>query len=251
MSVTDQFHLTGAWNFRDVGPLRTDDGREIKPGILYRSSELCSLDAEGQARLRELSITDVIDLRSQNEIAWNGRDALPHDVTLHIASVHDDEQHSAPHEPDRVLTPQLAEAALEHAYSRFPLLPTGQRALAYAIRVVAEAPGGVLVHCAAGKDRAGWMVAALLRTVGVRSSDILADYLRSNDAVEPLRRHVISRNGDISQIPDKVLGVHHDFLAASWRAVDEQYGSFDGYLAQIGVDTPMITALRTRLLASY
>ncbi len=248
MAVVDQYHLSGAWNFRDVGALRTGDGRAIRRGVLYRSSELCALDADGQHNLRELAITDVIDLRSQSEIAWNGPDVLPPGVRLHVASVHDDAQQHAPHEPERVLTAELFEAALEHAYSRFPLLTTGQHALAYTIRTVSEASGGVLIHCAAGKDRAGWIVAALLRAAGVRPSDILADYLRSNDAVEHLRRHVIARGGDLSQVSDKILGVHDDFLAASWRTVDEQYGSFDAYLGQIGVDAPTIAALRARLL---
>lgn len=248
MAVVDQYHLSGAWNFRDVGALRTDDGRKIRPGVLYRSSELCALDADGQRNLQSLAITDVIDLRSEREIAWNGRDVLPPGVTLHIASVHDDAQQTAPHEPERVVTPELFEAALEHAYSRFPLLSTGQQALAYAVRVVSEAPGGVLIHCAAGKDRAGWIVAALLRAAGVCESDILADYLRSNDAVEHLRKHVISRNGDLSQVSDKILGVHDDFIAASWRAVDEQYVNFDAYLTQIGVDEALLNTLRGRLL---
>lgn len=248
MPAVDQYHLSGAWNFRDVGALRTDDGRAVRPGVLYRSSELCSLDDDGRENLRALSITDVVDLRSQSEIAWNGRDVLPPGVRLHIASVHEDEEQSAPHEPQQVLTPQLLEGALEHAYSRFPLLPTGQRALAYTIRVVAEVSGGVLIHCAAGKDRAGWIIAALLRAAGVRESDVLADYLRSNESVEPLRERVISRNGDLSQFSDKVLGVHDDFLAASWRSVDDQYGSFDAYLGEIGVDATLLGALRGRLL---
>lgn len=248
VAVVNQYHLSGAWNFRDVGALRTNGGRAVRPGVLYRSSELCGLDAAGQKNLHELGITDVIDLRSESEIAWNGHDVLPPGVTLHAASVHDDGQQNAPHEPARVVTPELFEAALEYAYSRFPLLPTGQRALAYTIRVVSEAPGGVLIHCAAGKDRAGWIVAALLRAGGIAEADILADYLRSNEAVEPLRRHVIARNGDLSQLSDKILGVHGDFIAASWRTVDEQFGSFDAYLRQIGVDAPAVAALRARLL---
>jgi protein-tyrosine phosphatase len=248
VAVVDQYHLSGAWNFRDVGALRTGDGRAIRPGVLYRSSELCALDDAGQNNLRALGITDVIDLRSDSEIAWNGPDVLPAGVTLHVASVHDDGQQNAPHEPGRAVTPELFEAALEYAYSRFPLLPTGQRALAYTIGVVSEAPGGVLIHCAAGKDRAGWIVAALLRAAGILEADILADYLRSNESVEPLRKHVIARNGDLSQLSDKILGVHGDFIAASWRTVDEQFGSFDAYLSQIGVDAPSVAALRARLL---
>lgn len=247
--TVDQFHLSGAWNFRDVGGLTTDDGRTILPGILFRSSELCALDADGQRTLLELGVTDVIDLRSPDEVAYNRPDALPSGVQLHSAPVKDHErQEHAPHEQPRVLTPELAEVLLEYAYTRFPVLDNGQTALARAIEIVANSAGGVLIHCAAGKDRAGWIVAAVLRAAGVSEADILTDYLRSNDGIEPLRQVVIARNGDLTQISDKVLGVHEDFLHGAWRAVDEKYGSFEEYLATIGVDEELVVRLRVRLL---
>ena len=59
---------------------------------------------------------------------------------------------------------------------------------------------------------------------------------------------MIARNGDLSRFSDKILGVHGDFIAASWRTVDEQFGSFDAYLSQIGIDAPRVAALRARLL---
>lgn len=247
--VFSQFHLAGAWNFRDLGGLRTDDGREIRPGILFRSSELCALDDDGQRALLDLGVTDVVDLRAKDEVAYNRPDALPDGVLLHSTPVHDHvRQRSAPHEQPRVLTPELSEALLEHAYTRFPVLETGQQALLNAIQLVADAPGAVLIHCAAGKDRAGWIVSALLRVAGISESDILADYLRSNDAIEPLRNVVIARNGDLSQISDKVLGVHEDFIAAAWRRVDEEFGGFDNYLDKLSVDEDLIARLRARLL---
>ncbi|MCE5291263.1 MAG: tyrosine-protein phosphatase [Nocardiaceae bacterium] len=247
--TVDQFHLSGAWNFRDVGGLKTDDGRTIQPGILFRSSELCALDADGQRTLTGLAVSDVIDLRSADEVAYNGPDALPAGVHGHSAPVKDHErQEHAPHEQPRVLTPELAEVLLEYAYTRFPLLENGQKALAHAIELIANSTGGVLIHCAAGKDRAGWIVAAVLRAAGVSDADILADYLRSNDAIEPLRQVVIARNGDLTQISDKVLGVHEDFLHGAWRAVDEKYGSFEEYLAMIGVGEELLGRLRARLL---
>ena len=80
---------------------------------------------------------------------------------------------------------------LENAYTRFPVLEGGQIALAHAIRLVADTTGGVLIHCTAGKDRAGWITAALLRA-GVSDADVLADYLRSNEAIPPLRAIVVA-----------------------------------------------------------
>lgn len=43
---------------------------------------------------------------------------------------------------------------------------------------IADAPGGVLLHCAAGRDRTGVVTAALLETAGVEREAILGDYVR-------------------------------------------------------------------------
>ncbi len=170
--IVDQFRLSGAWNFRDLGGLWTDEGRAIKPGVLFRSSELCALDDGGRRTLLDLGVTDVVDLRGAHEVAYNGPDALPEGVALHAVPVHDrGNDDTAPHEQPQKLTPDIAEAALEYAYTRFPALEGGQIALAHAIRLVADSTGGVLIHCAAGKDRAGWITAALLRAAGVSDAE--------------------------------------------------------------------------------
>ena len=191
----------------------------------------------------------AFDLRAELEVAYNGPDALPAGVTLHATPVHDEgNRAAAPHEQPKELTKEIVDAALEHAYSRFPTLDGAQTALAYAIRLVADSTGGVLIHCAAGKDRAGWIIAALLRAAGIADADILADYLRSNDAIEHLRAIVISRNGDLTHVSDKVLGVDDDFIRAAWRVVDTDFGGFDNYLDMIGVDDLLLARLRSRLL---
>ena len=56
--------LQGAWNFRDVA----DSTGVLRPGRLFRSSELSRLDDGGRDELRRLGITDVADLRSPREV---------------------------------------------------------------------------------------------------------------------------------------------------------------------------------------
>ena len=58
---------------------------------------------------------------------------------------------------------------------------------ARAIEVIADAPpGGVVVHCYAGKDRTGLTCGMLLRLVGVGMDDIAADYGVSGENIRPL-----------------------------------------------------------------
>ena len=91
--------LPGAWNFRDVA----DGASGLRPGRLFRSSELSRLDDDGQATLRQLGITDVADLRASREVARRGPGRVPNGVEVHLLplpDLADDETggDAAPHE---------------------------------------------------------------------------------------------------------------------------------------------------------
>src|ERR1700738_2844613 len=72
--------LAGAWNFRDVAAATAG----LRPGRLYRSSELSSLDDQGRTTLRRLGITDVADLRSTREVNRRGPGQVPDGVEVHL-----------------------------------------------------------------------------------------------------------------------------------------------------------------------
>jgi protein-tyrosine phosphatase len=258
--------LSGAWNFRDVA-----ETAGLQPGRLYRSSELSKLDAVGRRVLADLGVTDVADLRSPAEVARRGGGAVPDGVAVHnlpFPEVSHSHEGEAPHESswNKMMTeyseeePSVAARRWMTAeYERFPTLDGARRAVRQIITMLAdERP--VLVHCFAGKDRTGFAVAVALEAAGVAPDDILADYLRSNDAVGPLREAILttmrSREGITdevlsfaeSRLTDEVLGVREDYLVSSRRALDETHGGLAGYLAAAGVDDQTVTRMRTRLL---
>ncbi|HKI39212.1 MAG TPA: tyrosine-protein phosphatase, partial [Mycobacterium sp.] len=91
--------LSGAWNFRDVA----DAAPALRPGRLFRSSELSRLDDDGRATLRGLGITDVADLRAAREVARRGPGRVPDGIDVHLLpfpDLGDDEptDGAAPHE---------------------------------------------------------------------------------------------------------------------------------------------------------
>ena len=55
--------------------------------------------------------------------------------------------------------------------------------------MIAHSPGATIVHCAAGKDRTGTVVAIALAEVGVTREAIVADYARSAERIE----HIFGR----------------------------------------------------------
>jgi protein-tyrosine phosphatase len=240
---------------------------------LFRSSELSKLDGAGRRMMTELGISDVADLRSHAELQRRGAGAVPADVVVHhlpfpeVSHSHDAAA-EAPHESSwqKMMTeysdedPAVAATRWMTAeYERFPTLGGALRAVRQIITTIGEGRP-VLVHCFAGKDRTGFAVAVALEAAGVTRDAILTDYLRSNDAVATLRRHILetmgSRDGITdeavsfaeSRLTDEVLGVREQYLVSARRVLDETHGGLDGYLQAAGVSDADVTRLRSRLL---
>jgi protein-tyrosine phosphatase len=188
-----------------------------------------------------------------------------HLLHFHEVSAVDGE---APHEtafqkmmgekPDDEDIAVAARRFMTEEYLRFPTLSGAQRAVRQVISLLAdERP--VIAHCFAGKDRTGFTVATVLEAVGVARDVIVADFLRSNDAVPRLREQILASIRDRTdtaeevtfaeaRLTDAVLGVQEDYLEASRRSIEQNYGSLQGYLDAAGVPQADIAKMRTALL---
>ena len=271
-NASDHERLSGAWNFRDIA-----ETASVRPGRLFRASELSGLDDAGRTVLTEVGVTDVADLRSVAEVHRRGAGAVPDGVAVHnlpfpeVSRNHRDEggeAGEAPHESSwqKMMTefsdeepPVAAVRWMTAEYERFPTLAGAGRAVRQIITMLADGRP-VLVHCFAGKDRTGFAVAVALEAAGVRPDAILTDYLRSNDAAGRLRDSILttmrSREGVTdevvsfaeSRLTDEVLGVREQYLASARRVLDENYGGLAGYLQAAGVTDDDVARLRARLL---
>jgi protein-tyrosine phosphatase len=264
--------LSGAWNFRDVA-----EQTGIRPGRFYRSSELSRLDDDGREAMRRLGITDVADLRSLREVERRGSGLVPDGVEVHLLPFHELSNQSpkgaeAPHEYafERMMTEKpddedatiAAGRFMTEEYRRFPTLAGAHLAVRQVISMLAdERP--VITHCFAGKDRTGFTVAVVLEAAGVPRDAILADFLRSNEAVPQLRDRILesirNRAGENTtdeiitfaeaRLTEEVLGVREDYLSASRQTIDEKYGSLPNYLDALGMTDDQVSRLRTSLLS--
>jgi protein-tyrosine phosphatase len=257
--------LSGAWNFRDVA-----EETGIRPGRFFRSSELSRLTEEGRQELLALGISDVADLRSAREVERHGPGLVPEGVEIHLLHFHELSavDGEAPHETafqkmmsekadDEDIT-VAAHRFMTEEYLRFPTLGGAQRAVRQVISLLAdERP--VIAHCFAGKDRTGFTVATVLDAIGVDRDAIMADFLRSNAAVPQLREQILESVRDRSEtdevitfaearLTDEVLGVQEDYLDASRRSIEQNYGSLQDYLDAAGVARADIGKVRATLL---
>jgi protein-tyrosine phosphatase len=257
--------LSGAWNFRDVA-----EATGVRPGRFFRSSELSRLDDGGRELIRRLGITDVADLRSPREVERQGAGQVPDGVAVHrlpfpdVSAVDGEAPHEATFQkmmsekPDDEDVAVAASRFMTAEYLRFPTMGGAQRAVRQVISLLAaERP--VITHCFAGKDRTGFTVATVLEAVGVDRDAILADFLRSNEAVPQLRERILESVRDRSETPevvtfaearlsDEVLGVREDYLDAARRSIEENYGGLRAYLEVSGVTAEDMARVRAALL---
>jgi hypothetical protein len=179
MMADRDLNWRGTYNARDLGGLSTADGRLIRPAALVRSDSLTRLTAQGWEELETYGVRTVVDLRNEGEI---GTDAAPRPgsiatVNIPLDVTEDREFWDVWESGPQFATPLYYRPHLE----RFP-----DRS-ADVIRAVARArPGGVVFHCAGGRDRAGQIAMLVLALVGVEAEVIAADYGLSDERLRPL-----------------------------------------------------------------
>ncbi len=114
-----------------------------------------------------------------------------------------------------------------------------------------EAPdGGVLVHCAIGKDRTGILVALILAALGSPDRVIIEDYTRTGEAdFTAFHAAELARIDDPERRARLVDRMHArpDTIAGLLAHVDERFGGAAAYLRINGLVDSELQQLATRL----
>lgn len=245
-------------NFRDIGGLPTTGGGIVRPGIIYRSEGPASFEPIHREELGALNIKLVCDLRSAGERDKDPNDwaetarLLNLDVTADLR-VKTNNGWEALREDQ---SPETVRRALTDNYASIPsaLLPH----LAHLVESIVAGETPMLVHCTAGKDRTGVMVALLLRAVGVPEDVVIADYERSDVFAKNLRlrggieEQFLEAFGFVPTqgLIDAMIGVDVAFLQAAFAVITAEYGSLDGYFAAAGVDATLLARFRETMVSN-
>ncbi|MET7422994.1 tyrosine-protein phosphatase [Dactylosporangium sp. NPDC005555] len=209
----------GLRNARDLGGLPTRDGGAVRHGAVVRADSPHALTGDGVAALRAYGVTRIIDLRCADEATLRPN-VLAEDPMYRLVPFTD---------PDDDPADELSDLAEIGDLYRCRIAGDARRVVD-AVAAVADAPpGAVLVHCQAGQDRTGMLVALLLRVAGVADDVIAADYAFSSVCWES--------PGECE--PEAIL--------AMLDLVDERWSGADGYLLAHGLSPARLAALRTRL----
>jgi len=246
-------------NLRDLGGIGVQGG-VIAPGRVFRSDDVSTIPAAQALELYERGIRTVIDLRSPAEAEHTGRGALGNlDINYRRLSLL-----RGGAEPDVFLRHLREGSATSRTVGEFyaATLVAEAETLAEGVRVIADAPGGALFHCAAGKDRTGVFAAALLSVLGADHEGIATDYARSSVAVPRIMARVSASIGHLMGESDAyfravaeghgpvspLLGAEHDAMLAMLEILDVDHGGAADVLRRAGLDDSVVTRLRERLV---
>lgn len=217
--------LDGGSNMRDLGGLPLAGGGRVRRGRVYRSAALNELTDGGVALLASIGLSTVVDLRSKAEQTY-APSRLPDGL--------------------RVITPGDGGAGAVPGHSKRPnpiteaqarrMMREGNRTyparMAPAIATMFEAladtcHGGLLFHCAAGKDRTGFVAAVLLFSLGASHETVIEDYLATNLIWD-------RKSARISGMPVKareaIFSAQAEYLEAALEVMYKEFATAADYL---------------------
>jgi protein-tyrosine phosphatase len=181
-------------NLRDVAGVRLAGGGSVPAGVLYRSDAPYPGDAFPHA-VPVWPPATVIDLRSTGEASarycWPAGVSVHHVPLMRQAAVVGAADSAS--RPSRSPLP----GSLDVVYRR--LLDMIPHRLAALLDLATKSDGPVLVHCAAGKDRTGVAVAALLLVGGAEPADVVADYTASRPNMTALLERLAAVGGALAE----------------------------------------------------
>lgn len=250
-------NLAGVVNMRDLAGLPSRSGQAIREGSVLRSDNLQDLtDSSVDTLLADYGVTDVIDLRTNRERAGSGPSPLARHTTLHALSlyVEDDPTAELPpwHEAMTSVDHSIAEDHIHQLAEHYVFyLRTRPDNLMQALRVISQAQGAVVVHCAAGKDRTGTMSAVLLGALDVPRQIIVSDYAASNERVLA----ILERLGEAAtagssghSLAVAAQTTPPEIMERMLDDVDLNFGNVSGWLSAVGWTTTDQKRLEARLL---
>ena len=240
-----RIELTGVLNLRDVGGYPVAGGGSVRWRTLFRSDALHRLDAAGAAALAGLGIKTVVDLRTRAEACL-----APSPVggrVIHLPLLPDFEVLPAP------TVPESPGSGLDlSTIYRYFVDECGDNITTAVMELTSDDAFPALVHCSAGKDRTGVVIALILAVLGVPEEIIAADYAFSATCLDSEQTPAISQlqasTGLGDELTSEMLASPPELILEVLDRVTAAAGSAEGYLRAHGLTGAALTGLRAALI---
>ncbi|KAK6001458.1 hypothetical protein QM012_002789 [Aureobasidium pullulans] len=273
-------NVIGIANFRDIGGYSTSSSshQSIRSGLVYRCADPSKVQPDGLAKLKELGVKKVFDLRSIPEISKQGPEwagvAVEKDVFTTRAD--GDEPPLAADEIERIWCPVFANTDYgpEQVAIRFQnyakkgsegfvkaysdIMANGPTAYKTILSHLAQPnPSPCIIHCTAGKDRTGVIVAILYLLCSVPAPTVAKEYSLTDTGLQhlvPLFTERLLKNPALTNNQEGVrnmISAQPEKMAATIEMIQNTYGGAEGYVRDVvGLSDEQIAQIRKNLLSN-
>lgn len=244
-------------NFRDMGGMRSADGRHIKSRRLLRSGEVVDIGRQDTDQLLGwYNLKLVVDFRGIRERTKRPDDQISGVRFCNIDIMKDLKQAASIEGMKDEAAKTGAIEGMEAVYRNIILDPSAQMGYRQFIRLLAEQEtGSVLFHCFAGKDRTGIGAAIILSILDVSKDDIFADYLKTNELRKDANQKLLdaAREDGYTEWQleglNALLSVREEYLEGAYRTIYEHFGTVGSYIEDgLGLDSEVREKLRMNYL---
>ncbi len=243
MSIDQRFNDT--LNFRDLGGLKSKDGRKVRSGFFFRGAGLAYFNEKELEEFGKLKVKTIMDLRSLSEIT-----TIP-DPVVEGASYIQHNGLTVEGSEDIDWSPAgmrkiggAAEKQLEQIRGYYKTIALNNEAYRIMLKEIEDRHVPIYFHCMTGKDRTGVGAMIILLTLGVKEEEIRRDYLLSNlyrRAV--LKQSLADVEDEAKDHPElkKLIAIQDGVLEETFdtvmNSILEKYGNTDAYLEkEYGLD---------------
>lgn len=245
--------LKSVLNFRDIGGIPGYMNKIIRRGLIFRSAHPDRISKKDAEKLICLKIKTIIDLRAPYENYKKPRpidNASKLSLPLDFQYVTREKLRPVVYKSNAIS--EIAEISISLYLEILDAAAPAVREILDILCSPERCP--VPIHCHAGKDRTGIVIALILMTLGAGRQLIVDDFMRSNDELLPSfkRYFIIRKILLLGFFPYRnmlfAVTVRQRNLESVLDRVENCYGGIEGYLNYAGFDPSRLADLRNKLL---
>lgn len=219
--------MAGGYNFRDLGGMRSSNGKHIKWGKLFRTDDLYNLTPEDLQYLSSIPINYIVDFRYRDEYDI-APDKFPQSLKKsYLLSIR----------PGNLLDLRkqdvvTKEDIIEKMKELYRIMVSSRECITIFqefFRIIERRENPLIFHCSAGKDRTGAAAALLLFSLGIPYQAIMDDYMASNEYLGDKYLPLFEEN----PINKYLYTVRPEFLESAISEINSKYDSVEVYLKDI------------------
>jgi protein tyrosine/serine phosphatase len=228
-------------NARDLGGLSTEDGKLVRPGLIFRSDDTAWAGRARPAALPE-KIATAIDLRRPAEREERGVPSYVGESTVQVHENLIEESRS-----------RQSRTESEFAGYYIDVFTEKRERIGELVRLLIEDEASpAVINCVAGKDRTGILIAVIQRLLRVHRAEIVSDYARSAVFMAWVRStgQISEEQLEASAIVLPALTAHPVTMEIFLDHLASQYRDEHGLAEAIGLSRADADRLRERLLVA-